>query len=293
MNQTVAVFGATGAQGAPVVREALAKGLHVRAVARDTARITAMHPKAAATAATLDDEASLVSALTDVDAAFVHLPTPNNPEDPARWMQNLFAAAHKAALPLLVFSTTGTAGARYPSATLIDANTAAMNAVLSSGIPAIVLHPTIYLENIQVELFVPDLKTKGVLDYPPLPKEHTISWTSHLDQARIAAAALTRPDLAGQAFEIASHGALTGEALARSLEHWAGRPVSFEPATPEEFGNRIGAIFQSPPTGYLLTELYSALAAAPSDIMQINTPHLEEVFGVKLQSADDHIAEWQ
>lgn len=74
MNQTVAIFGATGAQGTPVVRAALARGLNVRAVARDVAKISNAHPEAAAFAAHFDDEDSLTQALTGVSAAFVHLP---------------------------------------------------------------------------------------------------------------------------------------------------------------------------------------------------------------------------
>lgn len=83
MNQTVAIFGATGAQGSPVVSEALAKGMNVRPVARDISKIAKLHPEAQAFAAALDDEEAIAKALDGVDAAFVHLPTPQSPEDPA------------------------------------------------------------------------------------------------------------------------------------------------------------------------------------------------------------------
>lgn len=292
MNHTVAVFGATGAQGAPVVREALKRGYDVRAVARDADKISKLHPTAMPVAASFEDAESLTKALSGVDAAFVHLPAPQSPEDPARWMQNLFSAAHKSALPLLVFSTTGTAGDRYPSATLIDANNATMNAVLGSGIPSIVLHPTIYLENLKVDLLVPSLKSEGILDYPPLPADQVVSWTSHEDQARIAAAALSRPDLAGRSFEIASHGAVDGGALAELLQPWIQREATFAPATPNDFGDRVGAVFQSPAIAALINELYTALSSMESGAMTVDTQALEDVFKVELGSVQDHISTW-
>lgn len=208
-------------------------------------------------------------------------------------MQNLFSAAHKAALPLLVYSTTGTAGSRYPSATLIDGNTAAMETVLSSGIPAIVLHPTLYLENLLVDLFVPTLKTDGILDYPALPARQTVSWTSHEDQALIAAAALSRPDLAGRSFEIASRNAVTGEEMAVLLEDWAGTAVTYAPTSPKDFGDRIAAIFQNPATGSLLTELYTALSSMDIGTMRVDTQTLEDTFDVSLGSVQERISSWK
>ena len=224
MSQHVAIFGATGAQGAPVVREALAKGMSVRAVARDTAKIEQMHPEAQAFAAKLDDENAVAAALDGVDAAFVHLPMPQSPDDPAMWMKALFAAAHRVSLPLLVYTTGGSSGDRYPNSAIVDAGTAAMTAVLGSGIPSIVLQPGIYLENLQTDMIAPRLKSEGVLDYPPLGGSQRVMWTSHWDQARVAVAALARPDLAGNAYEVATPGALNGTELAALLSNgWAGR----------------------------------------------------------------------
>lgn len=68
MTKTVAILGATGAQGAPVVIEALAKGFTVRAVARDAEKFSKMHPKAEAFIAALDDEDTIARALNGVDA---------------------------------------------------------------------------------------------------------------------------------------------------------------------------------------------------------------------------------
>ena len=292
MSQTVAIFGATGAQGAPIVQEALAKGMAVRAVARNSAKISEMHPKAEAYAATLDNEDAIAKALDGVDAAFVHLPTPQTPEDPANWMKALFGAAHRVSLPLLVYTTSATSGTRYPSSMMVDSATGGMQAVLSSGIPSIVLQPTVYLENILIDIFVPRLRSEGILDYPPLPANMKVTWTSHLDQARVAVAALSRPDLAGNSYEIGTPNALTGDELAEYLSGWIGTSVQFAPLSPVEFGQRAGDALGNPGAAFALSDLYGALAKMGDDDMVIDTQKVEQTFGVKLTQVADHINGW-
>ncbi len=292
MNQTVAIFGATGAQGAPVVREALSKGMTVRAVARNLARISDMHPESQALAATLDDENAIAKALEGVDAAFVHLPAPQSPTEPENWLSALFAAAHRVSLPLMVYTTGGTSGSRYPSSMMIDALTGGMNAVLNSGIPAIVLQPTVYLENIVTGLFTPRLQSEGILDYPPLSPSMNVTWTSHQDQARVAVAALTRPDLAGNSYEIGTPDALTGSELAQHLSNWVGKGVAYAPLTASEFGKRVAEATGNPGLGATLTDLYRALGGMNDEDMVIDTGLVERTFGVKLSSVADQISSW-
>jgi len=292
MTKEVAVFGATGAQGAPVVEEALKAGLKVRAVARNTASVAARHPAAQPVAATFDEPEALVAALSGVDAAFVHLPAPTDPEAPQRWLGNLLAAAGKAALPLLVFTTSGSTGERYPASIMNQGSMAARDAVLSSGIPAIVLQPTIYLENLQIPGFMPELADKGVVDYPPLRPEQRVSWTSHRDQAIVAAAALQRPDLAGQAFEIATPGPLLGAELAEALSGWIDRPASFQPSTPEAFSAQVEEALQMPGMGFVLNDFYGGLVQMEAEAMVIDTAAVEATFGVELKTAKEHIATW-
>lgn len=292
MTKTVSIFGATGAQGAPVVREALARGMAVRAVARDAAKVAQAHPKAQAVAATLDNEASLVAALTGVDAAFLHLPMPTGPDAQQTWLTAFIGAAHKAKLPLLVYTTGGATGERFPSSVIIEGGTAGMNALLGCGIPTSVLQPVVYLENLLPPIFMPRLHTEGVLDYPPLPRDLKVQWTSHDDQARIVAAALDRPDLAGKAYEIGTPDALTGDDLAALLGDHFGRPVHFDPMTPDAFGLRVGNAIGNPGAAFALADSYGAIAQMHGDAMAVDTAHVEETFGVTLDRVADHIARW-
>lgn len=292
MTRKVAIFGATGAQGAPVVEEALAAGLSVRAVARTAKAIAQMHPTAEASAASLDDEDSIAKALDGVFAAFLHLPMPAGPDDSQNWLKNFIAAAHRVSLPLIVYTTGGPAGSRYASSAVIDGQSEAMQAVLNCGIPAIVLQPAIYLENLKPEIFLPKLRSEGILDYPPIPENTKVQWTSHTDQARIAVAALRRPDLAGNAYEIGSPEALTGPELAVLVSRWLERDVRFAPISPREFGQRVGDVLGSPGTAFALSDLYTSLEKLEGDDMVVDTKALEALFDLRLRSVAEHIAAW-
>ena len=293
MTRHVTVFGATGAQGAPVVEEAVQAGLRVTAIARRVEAVAARHgPPVQAAAADFADTDSLVRVLDGADAAFVHLPIPTDPALPQIHLTNLLDAARQARLPLLVFTTSGPTGPRYAQTAMIAGNTAAAGAVLDGGVPAIVLQPTIYLENLLVPLFVSRLSEHGVLDYPPLRASQRVSWTSQRDQARIAAAALARPDLAGRAFEVATPGALTGPDLAEALAIWLGRPATFVHASPATFGARVAGALGNPGVGHALEGLYTAIGQLSDDGMAIDVSALQATFGVTLSPVADHLRHW-
>ena len=167
-----------------------------------------------------------------------------------------------------------------------------MKAVLGSGIPSIVLQPSIYLENLQTDMIAPRLKCDGILDYPPLGESQKVMWTSHWDQARVAVAAMARPDLAGNAYEVAKPGALTGGELAALLSDWLGRPVRYEPLTPTALNQRFGDVLCNPGVSFALTDLYGAMAKMGNDDMIVDTAPLEATFDVTLTPVADHIAGW-
>ena len=293
MAQRIAIFGSTGAQGEAVVEAALAQGLSVRAIARSAGKIMDRHgDRVEAFAADLLDGEAVAHALTGVDAAFAHPPIPTDPSHPERFLSNILSGAHRARLPLLVFSTSGSTGERYEQVPMIAGNTAMARAVLGSGVPAIVLKPTIYLENLRVPLFAPGLLTNGVLDYPPTRPSQKLSWTSHKDQALVAVAAFARADLAGQAYEIASAMPVTGPELAGILQDALGKPMAFNPITPDAFGQRVADALGAPPVAPALSALYQAIGKLSDDGAVIDIAPVEAAFRIKLKTVRQRVAEW-
>lgn len=207
-------------------------------------------------------------------------------------VREFFAAAKRASLPLVVYTTGGPSGARYAPSMSVDYATAGIESVLNSGIPAVVLQPTFYFENLQPDLFVPNLHSQGILDYPPMPDTLKVQWVSHVDQGKIAAAALGRPDLARQAFEIGSKPALTGAELAKLLETWVGRDVRFSPVSPLAFGQRVEDALNAPGMAASMDDLYGTVAKLDGDEMAIDIAELETTFDVQLTPIADQIAAW-
>jgi uncharacterized protein YbjT (DUF2867 family) len=289
----IAVFGSTGAQGSPVVRALLQAGFSVRAVARSAGKISAIHGKdVSAATADLNDVASIAQVLRGVAGAFFHLPLQSGPQSPAQQLQVFIEAARAEQLPFLVFSTSGPTGERHGDSALTLANRSAASVVLASGIPSVVLAPSLYLENILVPPFVPQLFDQGVLDYPPLSPQRRVSWTTQQDQARLVAASFTRPELAGRTYEVASQPAITGPELAALLAPWVGRAVRYQPQTPEAFGDRLGALFGDASAGRAIADMYAALDAQPADASVIDTDELARTFGVVLPPLQEQVADW-
>lgn len=289
----VTIFGATGQQGAAVVKEALRKRYTVKAVARSKEKIADFYGNDVEPAeADFNDAQSLKKAIDGQDAAFIHLPNPSDIPQPPLWIKNLFEALSDTTLPLLVFTTSGPTGTRYPQKQSIVGNSNLAQSLLKLKVPTIVLMPTLYLENLQVPIIAPNLKSEGILDYPASKCDKKIMWTSHDDQAKIAVAAFSKPELAGQAYEIGTPSAKTGNELAQLLESYVGKPVKFVETTAKDFSDRVKQAFPDPELSKIMAGTYQAIEELKNEDMVIETDRIEELFGVKLTDIENHISSW-
>ncbi|NJL12638.1 MAG: NmrA family NAD(P)-binding protein [Microscillaceae bacterium] len=292
-NMDVSIFGATGQQGAAVVREALRKGHKVRAVARSKEKIDSHYgTEVESVEADFNDTQSIINAIDGQDAAFIHLPNPSNIHEPTKWISNLIEALHKTSLSLLVFTTSGPTGSRYPQKQSIVGNSNLAQTLLKLKLPTVVLMPTLYLENLQVPIIVPKL-SEGILDYPASKSNKKIMWTSHQDQAKIAVAAFEKPELAGKSYEIATPSAKTGIELANLLTNYVGKPVEFIETTANDFANRVKEAFPDAELSEILAGTYQAIEELENDEMVIDTDQIEKIFEVKLTNIEDHISSWK
>lgn len=284
----VLVFGATGAQGSPVARQLIEQGIAVRAVSRHAEKARGTYGESVEIAsADLSDFDSLRKAFQGVDAAFLHLPfVGNDVREIPNQLGNALRAAKETDLPRLVFTTSGSTMDNLPPVAMVEANRAAERAVLQSGVPSVVLRPTIYLENL-LHLALPEMKERGVLSYPPLSPERKVSWTAQDDQATIAIVAMTAESFVGKSFDIASPEPLTGVEIAEKISRKLGRTVRYEPLSPAQFGENLSR-FAGANAGKAVSEMYAATDALAADGAIVNLEPLLSVLPVKLTT----VSEW-
>lgn len=283
----VLVFGATGAQGSPVVRRLLEADLAVKTATRQLEEAQRVFgDKVESAAVDLLNASSLREAFEGVDAAFLLVPVAVG-ADSAAAFTNALTAAREANLKRLVFTTGGPAYDALPPIPMVAALRGMTDAVLSCGIPSVVLRPTFYLENLLMPHVFAEIIERGTLSYPPLSAARRVSWTAQEDQASFAVAALTAESVVGKAFDIASPQPVTGDELAALLSDKLNRRINYAPLTPAEFGAGLSQAYGTE-VGEMIAGLYEATDKLPDDGAVIDLKPVTSALSVKLTT----VGEW-
>lgn len=232
--QTVLVHGATGTQGAPVVRRLLAQGHTVRALVRHAgaALPTGVQP----VVGELDDLSSLIAAYDGTDAVVVQLPLVFGPGAVSQ-AQNVLDGLTKAAAPRVVFNTGGPIVPAPVGVPYLDAR-----ALLTSELARTVGHASIvgpagpYMENLAAPWSVPHLRT-GLVKYP-LPAAAPVPWAALDDLAHVIGELLVAPQPAPVQVVVGPE-SLTGDQVAAVLSEAVGNPVRWETISAEQYGDDL------------------------------------------------------
>jgi uncharacterized protein YbjT (DUF2867 family) len=275
------VFGATGTQGHPVVEAALEAGYAVRAASRDLDEAEEKLPgRVEMVRADLFDAEDVREAAEGVDAVFFHLPVMPDEPRATQAIDHVLAAASDAGLARVVFTTAGYCGDAMPPGEFVDALRGLSDRILSAGVPAVVLRPTLYLANLVWPHIIRDIREYGRLVYPPLDAAQRLNWTATEDQGRIAVACL-EADVVGEAIDIASPEAVTGPELCRLLAEVYEREVHFAPQSIDEFADSMSHLAGSAHHGQLLAGLYEGYASLDEGPL-VDTAALERRLGLRL-----------
>ena len=227
-------YGATGTQGGPVTRQLLDRGESLRILVRDPAKVRDLEARGAEVAVgDLDDLDSLRRAHEGVDRVFLHLPLQYDFELHERYGRNAITAAREAGVELLVLNTTAHV---YPGTAVevYEVRQRVLDELAASGVPSVVLRPTFYMDNWLGPWILPGIRDAGVLAFA-LPEDHPFSWVSAEEVGAYCVAALGRPDLAGQAFDVGGPETLTGAQIAATLEAELGKPVRWVGITAADY----------------------------------------------------------
>ena len=272
MSELILTYGAGGAQGAPVAHGLLDAGYRVRALVTDTEKRRALADAGAeVVAGDLADLDSVRRATEGVDKVFLMLPFSGG-GNPLDYAQNAIHAAREAGVKLLALNTSGQTPPELTGLPMLDYRIHLEQMLRGSGVPNIILRPTAYMENFLGPWVLPRLGAENVLAYP-VEAQRPTSWIAAQDLGRFAVAALGRPDLAGQAFDLGGPQALKGADIAQAFSDALGREIRYEAITPEQFGAIMGRVM-GPEAQAGIVAAYRAGEAAPLDAM---VPDMESV----------------
>lgn len=239
---TVAVFGASGRQGLAQVRQLVAAGHKVRALSRSADPFYGERFEGVEVLpADLADETSLRLAVDGMDAVFYTHPLRSRASK-AEGVGRVGRACAAAGVERLVWNTSSWIPDKAGEAGIYAANTAGINALWRSGAPGTVFGSVLFMDNLLTNWARPFILREDRYVYPHNP-ELEANWISLDDVARFMIAALDRPDLEGAWLNIGGPRRMRGPEVAEALSEALGRPIRYDPCTPEEFGRYLAAAY--------------------------------------------------
>ena len=229
----VAVHGATGAQGRPVIDRLLAAGHRPRAVARkpDPRRLPAGVEISAADASDAD---ALAHAYTGADAVVLVLPG-GAPDDVAvAQAEAILEALTRAQVQRAVFNAGGAIWTRPPAIPFLQARSR-----LGAGLPDAVARATVVapvgglMENLSEPWLVERLRRTGEL-VQTSPSDASLRPVAMTDIAAAAVAALLDDSSPGRVL-VEGPAEHTGDEIARAIGVHLGRSVRWTTVRPDEY----------------------------------------------------------
>ncbi|WP_051023039.1 NmrA family NAD(P)-binding protein [Nocardia pneumoniae] len=256
--QTVIVHGATGEQGAAIVRGLLSAGHRVRGIVRRGSG-SRLHPGAEPVQAELLEPGALAATYSGADAVIVQLPLVFAADLAVQQAEAVLAGLREAGVRRAVFNS----GAMLPTAPVgvpfVDARVLVAAELPRSVEVATVVGPArTYMENLAAPWSAP-LVRGGELAYP-LPRDLPVPWVA-LDDLGAAVAALITSTAPPPVQVVAGPQALTGDQVAAELTAALGHPVRWNAVTPAtyqemlaphlgaEVAEGIAAAYTPPPPG--------------------------------------------
>jgi NAD(P)H dehydrogenase (quinone) len=238
----VAITGTSGAQGAAIAQAFRDAGWTIRAVTR------------AAEAPAPEDQ------LAGAEALVVTAPIDYRRGVREAWFAGLLLAAGRAGVGRVVLNLASRPlpGLRRP----VSESLRALEAMAMAGpVPAVVLRPTVYMDNLLQPWAIGGVEARGVLSYPIAP-QIGIGWISHRSLGQAAVLAATRADATGRGFDIAGPEALTGPDVAALLGAALGRRVGYEVLDRALLAEGLNQAFGAP-AGDDIADLYGHLPHVP------------------------------
>jgi uncharacterized protein YbjT (DUF2867 family) len=240
----VLVYGAGGSQQFPVIQALIGKGAEVVATTSRIERAKMLESAGAkAVVVNMADKQRLNQITSGVDAISFLVPFfLANPMDGLEYAKNVIDAAVANGIKLLVWNTSGFILPVKINNPSMDVRIDIANYLKSSGVPHIILQPSVYAENLLGPWTAPFVQKEDVVTYPT-PEEMPIGWIATKDVAALVAEAIYSPQLAGESFQISGLENLSGQQLAKKFSFGLKREIKYLQMPPKEFGKILDGLF--------------------------------------------------
>ena len=287
----VLVYGATGSQSAPVVHELLRRGHRPYVVTRSAEKAA---PLAAAGAevvvADMGDRARLVEVSRGMDGVALLIPFFINPADAPAFGRNAIDAAREAGVRLLVWNTSGPMPPARTGNPGIDVRLDTAEHLRASGVPHIIIAPTAYAENLLGPWTAPFVAGEDKVAYPN-PPQARVGWIASADVGALMVAALERPELAGRTFAVSGRENASGPELAAAFSEALGRPISYHPLPPREFGAILDQLFGPGAGAAAATQYERAWESGEFPNMHVDMEPVMAELPVRMRTLREWVAE--
>lgn len=240
----IAIFSVSGDQGLAQVRRAIESGHTPIAISRNPGR-SCPTDGTILRSADYGDHESLKKAIEGADVVLLNLPSTSfQSAEPLIEATKVIAnsATGNPTAKLLVFNTSMPLPNKMMDIAAQDARLKMREIILASEIPAIVIQPVVYLDNLLKAWAWPEIRKSHLIHYPHR-EDLEVSWLCHDDLAKLMIAAAERPQLSGRIFSVGGPAFIRGPELARRLGGVWNMPLQFKPMSLEEFGARMADVF--------------------------------------------------
>lgn len=241
--ELVAVVGATGRQGLAQMRQLKAAGYNTRALSRsESPNFGNGAQPDEIRKFDLEDPATWSAAFDGCHAVFYTQPLISaQPRD--QQIAPVAAAAQKANVQRFVWNTSMWIPERPGDPHSYGMNTAAINAIYRTGVPATIFGSVLFMDNLLTNWARPFIVNEGRYVYPHQPHLKA-NWISLDDVGKCMVASLGRPDFEGSWLNIGGPQRLKPQEVADTLSSVLEKNISYDPCTPEEFSNFLISAFE-------------------------------------------------
>ena len=283
----VLVYGSTGSQAKPVVFELLKKGHTALAFTRDASKAQDL---ADAGAEIIEGDMSnyedTLKASQKADA--IALLVPAFGAEPLKMAQNAIKAAKEAKINHIVWNASGVIYPEKIGNPAYDIRIDVQEALQQSGVPHIILQPTLYAENLLGPWTAPSVKEQNKVAYPTLP-DYKIGWLPSADLAKLIVAGIEKPHLAGNQFVVSGKEALSGTALAESFSKALQKDIAYHALPPQEFGGILNNVMGEGAGDGVAAEYQAIWDGKANPVMYVDMEEILQKFDVEFTSMEDWV----